>query len=597
MAIKTNVDIEVRTNNGENKIKDIDNNSKSAAKSIGALKAAVAVVFASTVVRSIIDTNVQFEKLNASLKTVTGSYENAEIAFGNLERFTTSTPYQLDEVVSAFIKLKSLGLDPSNEALRSYGNTASSMGKSLDQMIEAVADAATGEFERLKEFGIRSRKQGDEVTLTFQGVRTTIKNSSSEITRYLRDIGENQFATGMEDQMNTLGGVFSNFEDATARLSRALMQETGLAGALKTVTRTLTSSINIWAELLEGKSPIQKMEDQLEDLIKQRDNLEKFSDVGPLQKWISSLSDADPVAERVKDKVYNLDMQIWGLQETIREYWDTLYSKEGKDDLSKVLVGSEEDLMTNIDHLNRMNVALKKLYEQAEEPVKAEIFDEWDRALELIDQQFADLDEAAARSIAGFDNFGDRASENFEIVRDAAGSMTSALEDELVNAALKGEFSVKKMADAIIADLVRIGVRAAITAPIMSAFGITPSANGNVFSGGEIIPFAKGGVVSKPTIFPMANGAGLMGEDGAEAIMPLQRGADGKLGVKASVQSSPSIIVNNYSSSSVSTSESTSVDGKRVIELLVEDKIGGMVQSGKMDKLLRPYGINRRGSR
>ena len=59
------------------------------------------------------------------------------------------------------------------------------------------------------------------------------------------------------------------------------------------------------------------------------------------------------------------------------------------------------------------------------------------------------------------------------------------------------------------------------------------SANGNVFMGGNVVPFANGGVVSGPTMFPMRNGTGLMGEAGPEAIMPLRRGRDGRLGVAA----------------------------------------------------------------
>ena len=53
---------------------------------------------------------------------------------------------------------------------------------------------------------------------------------------------------------------------------------------------------------------------------------------------------------------------------------------------------------------------------------------------------------------------------------------------------------------------------------------------------GGLVPFAKGGVpggiVSAPTLFPMGSGLGLMGEAGSEAIMPLARGADGRLGVR-----------------------------------------------------------------
>jgi len=60
-----------------------------------------------------------------------------------------------------------------------------------------------------------------------------------------------------------------------------------------------------------------------------------------------------------------------------------------------------------------------------------------------------------------------------------------------------------------------------------------PFEKGGVFSGGRMTPFAKGGVVGGPTVFPMRGGTGLMGEAGPEAIMPLTRGSDGSLGVRA----------------------------------------------------------------
>ncbi len=63
--------------------------------------------------------------------------------------------------------------------------------------------------------------------------------------------------------------------------------------------------------------------------------------------------------------------------------------------------------------------------------------------------------------------------------------------------------------------------------------GMMPFQAGGSFSQGRVMPFAKGGVVSQPTSFPMRNGRGLMGEAGPEAIMPLARGADGRLGVQA----------------------------------------------------------------
>lgn len=74
---------------------------------------------------------------------------------------------------------------------------------------------------------------------------------------------------------------------------------------------------------------------------------------------------------------------------------------------------------------------------------------------------------------------------------------------------------------------------------MMGVFGFE---KGGVFSQGRIMPFARGGVVSQPTIFPMKSGLGLMGEAGPEAVMPLKRGSDGKLGVEASGEIQPVII-------------------------------------------------------
>jgi phage-related minor tail protein len=65
------------------------------------------------------------------------------------------------------------------------------------------------------------------------------------------------------------------------------------------------------------------------------------------------------------------------------------------------------------------------------------------------------------------------------------------------------------------------------------AGNLIPNAAGNIVSAGRIMPFADGGIVNSPTLFPMRGGnTGLMGEAGPEAIMPLARGADGKLGVR-----------------------------------------------------------------
>ncbi|WP_457091832.1 phage tail tape measure protein [Microvirga sp. P5_D2] len=74
-----------------------------------------------------------------------------------------------------------------------------------------------------------------------------------------------------------------------------------------------------------------------------------------------------------------------------------------------------------------------------------------------------------------------------------------------------------------------------------------PFAKGGVFSRGMVMPFAQGGIVGAPTYFPLGRGLGVMGERGAEAVMPLARGSDGKLGVRSGGGGSAAAITVNIS--------------------------------------------------
>jgi phage-related minor tail protein len=75
----------------------------------------------------------------------------------------------------------------------------------------------------------------------------------------------------------------------------------------------------------------------------------------------------------------------------------------------------------------------------------------------------------------------------------------------------------------------------------------SPFARGGVFSRGMVMPFAQGGVVGAPSYFPLGRGLGVMGEKGAEAVMPLARGPDGRLGVQAGGGGRPLSVTVNVS--------------------------------------------------
>lgn len=206
---------------------------------IGPLTAAVS---ATAALSKLVDVQRQFDVLNAGLVTATGSAESAGVAFDALREFAANTPYSLDQAVEGFTKLVNLGLTPSERALTSYGNTASAMGKDLSQMVEAVADATTGEFERLKEFGIKAKQEGDKVSLTFQGVTTTIGNNAAEIEEYLTKIGENEFAGAMQQRMDSLDGAISNLGDTWDQLFLTVSQS-GVGDVIEDAVRLATDAL------------------------------------------------------------------------------------------------------------------------------------------------------------------------------------------------------------------------------------------------------------------------------------------------------------------------------------------------------------------
>lgn len=179
----------------------------------------------------------------ANLQTVTGDATKAKESYAALVNFAAKTPFDLGQSVEGFIKLRTLGLQATEGALMSFGNTAAAMGKPLNQMIEAVADAATGEFERLKEFGIKSKVQGDQVAFTFGGVTTKVKNNATEIQKYLENLGNTKFGGAMARQMDTINGAASNLEDAIFQAFAAIGSGS-LGNSFKEILKTLATGVS-----------------------------------------------------------------------------------------------------------------------------------------------------------------------------------------------------------------------------------------------------------------------------------------------------------------------------------------------------------------
>lgn len=243
----------------KNVINNIDKVTSSGTKATMSLKAialgataataAVAGIGLATV--AIKDATVKFESLQAGIQTAVGSATEAQTVFKILQDFTSNTPYDIEKVTTAFTQLVNYGLTPSERALKSYGNTASAMRKDISQMVEAVADAVTGEFERLKEFGIKSKNNGDTIAFTFRGVKTEVKNNAEEIEKYLIELGENNFGDAMLNQSKTLGGAISSLESAWENMWYEVGQM-GFGDAIRDGVELGTESIKTFTEMLQS---------------------------------------------------------------------------------------------------------------------------------------------------------------------------------------------------------------------------------------------------------------------------------------------------------------------------------------------------------
>lgn len=254
----------------------------------------------------LIQTQRQFDVLNASLLTATGSIEAAKKQFKELNDFAKETPYTLDQSVRGFIQLKNLGLDPSIKTMRAYGDFASAMSADLSQMIEAVADASTFEFERLKTFGIKTSQdaKNNSVTFTFQGKKTKIKRDAKSIQKYILAISK-QFEGAMANRMATLDGSFANFgqnfENVVLKISQS-----GIGDAVASVLNKASAHLTKFFDYLdseEGKKQIDGLVSSLKDAFEGLKSV-----VSPIidyvgDKWGSLKTVLVPVVQSVRNGV------------------------------------------------------------------------------------------------------------------------------------------------------------------------------------------------------------------------------------------------------------------------------------------------------
>lgn len=177
--------------------------------------------------KAVVNTTAEFQKMEAVLTNTLGSNSLAQQSMAQIVAFASKTPFQVNELTDSFVKLANRGFKPTMAEMTALGDLASSTGKSFDQLTEAALDAMTGEFERLKEFGVRAKSEGDKVQFTFKGVTTEVQKTDGAIKDYLLSLGKAEGVSGaMAAISETVGGKISNLGDNVDQLKLAIGNQT-----------------------------------------------------------------------------------------------------------------------------------------------------------------------------------------------------------------------------------------------------------------------------------------------------------------------------------------------------------------------------------
>jgi len=386
---KAGYELKKFSDGGNNELPKVEDNLNSlgiVAKNVASVMAA-AFTFSSLVSfgKSVIDTTAEFQKLEAVLGNTLGSNSAAATAMKQIAEFASTTPFAVDELTSSFVKLANQGFRPTMDEMRSLGDLASSTGKSFDQLAEASLDAFTGEFERLKEFGIKAKTEGDKVTFTFKGVKTQVDNTSDSIKNYILSLGNIEGVSGgMAKISATLGGQLSNLGDSFTQLQNNIGQLN--SGALFTMVSLLQKAVGYFTELTGKKLTEQKL--AISVLINGEESTRIIEEYNRELSRIGEIKDKNKLNEHLK--YINTNMQFYQqamINETNAKQRDISFAyynlfKEAR----KAANGQMKLILKDQEALNN------KLAEIAAKNAKEQKFKETIKFKPLISEQLSNAD-------------------------------------------------------------------------------------------------------------------------------------------------------------------------------------------------------------
>lgn len=520
-------------------------------------------------ISSIFGSRAELESQTRSLQVLTGSAEKTKQILAEIKAFGAATPFQVRELIDVTKKLKAFGIETDSlvDTTKRLGDIAGATGAELDGIATAFGQIrAKGKFQQEENLQLLERGvdlttelkkmyglSGDELAKAMTKGQISFDAANQALIR-LTSQGGTYFG-GAIAQADTLNGKLSTLQDAFITLGQNIgkVLEPLFKGILDFVTM-LTNKLN-----------------------------SLFAEADITNQAMKNLG-FDKLTRAQLYKRRGFKEQLEAEKERLRSQAATASAVEGVQFAPPLLVGTaakgtaaSKATKEMSENTKEMSVGLAIFLADLEASVAA--------AEQLEAEQFA-AGAAIAEQLNQQDKLNESTSKykiTLDQVKDTlANQMTSAIEG-----LIDGTKSLGESLSGVLRQMASLFLQAGIGSfkgddgkggsGLLGLF-----ANGGVIAKNKVVPFAYGGVVNKPTLFPMANGAGLMGEAGPEAILPLRRGRNGRLGVEAS-GGTGDIIVNVDASGS-------NVQGDAQQGKALGQAIGAAVQA-ELIKQKRPGGL------
>ena len=251
-----------------------------------------------------------FEALGARMETAfQGNKKKAAEYFKWANEFANKTPFGNEEVIDAVVRLKSYGYEDPRRLMTILGDMAGAYGKTLEQSVEAYADASRGEFERLKEFGIQKaevikfakKEMGKEIKMSGEKVK-----DMDTFMKALEGLIKSRSKDGMKHLANTLSGMLSTTKGLLkyniAKLVGVTDEGNVRAGSLIDRIKQKFEKFNTYMESEEGKKAMNKWIETFDNALPQVIEIvnsikEKFKEIAGenfMEKLNTSIKNFDP---------------------------------------------------------------------------------------------------------------------------------------------------------------------------------------------------------------------------------------------------------------------------------------------------------------